>query len=113
MSSSEAQIRVRGAKSAEHIVADETGRAHTYVKRVPFCLAMYAIGRETNPQRGRLLRMSARAVSTALAGGPVGGDFIGNTMTAFSRHSDELKRVGLEVSMDAFFEARDESEPTA
>lgn len=100
------QIRVSDATSAEQISADEAGRAHTYVKRVPFCLAMYVLGLENNAQRGRLLRMSGRAVATALNGGPVGGDFIGNTMTAFRPHADQLSRVGLPISMDTFFEAR-------
>lgn len=107
------QIRVSDANSAVCITADDAGRSHTYLKKTPFLLAMYVIGLENNAQRGRLLRMSARAVANAIEGNPVGGDFIGNTVTRLRRYTKQLKRVGLAVSMDTFFEARDETEESA
>jgi hypothetical protein len=109
--SSEVQIRVSDANSAVRIAADDAGRAHTYLKQTPFLLAMYVLGHDNNPKRAALIRMSARAVANALEpDSPVGGDFIANTVKALKPYAKQLKRVGLDVSMDTFFEAREESE---
>lgn len=101
---SEVQTRMPGPSPAVQAI-ELAGKSHTHLKKVPFGLAMFALGLETNPQRARLLRMNAKTIATALEGGPISGEFIGNLMTGLKPYAPQLARVGLDASdIDTFFE---------
>lgn len=71
---------------------------------VTFNLAMLAMGVSDNDTaRGRAINIDAKWVRSALDGSPVGGKFIGNTITIFRKYRAKLERVGLKVEMDTFF----------
>lgn len=72
---------------------------------VTFNLAMLAMGvPDSDAARGRALGIHAKSVRAALDGNPVGGRFIGNTITIFRRHRAKLERLGLKVEIDSFFD---------
>lgn len=95
------------------VTADLAARSHTYLKKVPFCLAMLALGLETNPVRARLIGINARTIDNALDGNPISGQFIGNTITALRPFAEQLARVGLTVDLDTFFEVREQDTDVA
>lgn len=75
-----------------------------HLNPVTFNLAMLAMGvPESDAARGRAIGIDAKWVRAALDGNPVGGKFIGNTITTFRRHRTRLERLGLKVEMDTFF----------
>lgn len=76
-----------------------------HLNPVTFNLAMLAMGvPDSDAARGRALGIHAKSVRAALEGNPVGGRFIGNTITIFRRHRAKLERLGLKVEMDTFFD---------
>jgi hypothetical protein len=75
-----------------------------HLNPVTFNLAMLAMKvPDSDAARGRAIGIDAKWVRSALDGNPVGGKFIGNTITVFRRHRLKLERLGLKVEMDTFF----------
>jgi hypothetical protein len=75
-----------------------------HLNPVTFNLAMLAMGvPDSDAARGRAIGVHAKSVRAALDGNPVGGRFIGNTISILRQHRVKLERLGLKVEMDTFF----------
>lgn len=82
-------------------------RYHIYLKVVPFNLALSTILASTERNdAGRLIGVEGKTVDRARDGEVVSERFIANCVAAFKLHRDTLEAVGLQLSIDQFFEER-------
>lgn len=69
-----------------------------------FMLATNALGCESDLARSRLLDIDPKTIGEARRGATVGGVFVAKTMLVMREHAAALAEVGIEPTIDAFFE---------
>lgn len=69
-----------------------------------FLLATMALGCDSDLARSKLLHIGPKKIAEARKGATVGGIFVAKTVDAMRKHADALAEVGIEPTIDAFFE---------
>lgn len=69
-----------------------------------FVLATNALGCESDLARSRLLGIDPKTIGEARRGSTIGGIFVAKTISVMREHVDQLADIGIEPTIDAFFE---------
>jgi hypothetical protein len=87
-----------------------------YLKVAQFNFALLTLGCLEDGDAARLLGMKTpKTIERARAGGAVSSELMGCAMAAFKLNAERLRAIGIEVSLDTFFEegTREEREQPA
>lgn len=83
--------------------------ARLTVRTRRFLLATNALGCESDLARSRLLGIDPKTISLACRGATVGGTFVAKTITTMRKHRAELAEVGIDATIDSFFEVTEDA----
>jgi hypothetical protein len=86
--------------------SDETSDvgARLVLRTRKFLLATNALGCESDLARSRLLGIDPKTIGDARRGGTIGGIFVAKTVKVMREHPEVLAEVGIEPTIDAFFD---------
>ena len=86
------------------LAEDSAVEARLQLRVRRFILATNALGCESDLARAKLLKLDPKTIGEARRGGVVGERFISNTVVIMRRNADALAEIGMQPTIDEFFE---------